>query len=313
MSRNVHDALSWLCDESLITGIRRMPHIRKTCEKTVQRLLTPEDLTPVAFQLQTRNITTQWGQQKMQANIRKSPRVGPKKWHVSTLQADFFWLKLSGRSDAGHYSDTSDCVSHWMQHSLALIHTSSTQIWKTKPTNSPCGGATGAGIISKKGLDVFTRELYNVTMCICNHITHIDNQVQQPPNHFPFTPTQALEMRIIELPLINDFWWSQQTSPFQRMPGMVCWIHWFSPSFHPSHAFDTQGSQCLDDIHRQGTYQATGIGRKGVEGIRRLLVVWGLPTGGNWSEQTRWWDHWPLYLGMNFYQCWRHNLSVRRD
>lgn len=54
-------------------------------------------------------------------------------------------------------------------------------------------------------------------------------------------------------------------------------MHWFSPSFHPSHAFDTQGSQRLDDIHRQGTYQATGIGRKGVEGIRRLLAVWRLP------------------------------------
>ena len=91
--------------------------------------------------------------------------------------------------------------------------------------------------------------------------------------------------------------------PFKGCLGWFArFIGFHLPSFHPSHAFDTQGSQRLDDIHRQGTYQATGIGRKGVEGIRRLLVVWGLPRGGNWSEQTRWWDHWPLYLGMNFYQ-----------
>ena len=92
----------------------------------------------------------------------KSPRVGPKKelkLHASTLQVDFCWLKLSGRS-AGDYSDTSNCVSHWMQHSYALVSLiQSTQTWKTKPINSARGGATGAGIISKDGFvvqDFFT-------------------------------------------------------------------------------------------------------------------------------------------------------------
>ena len=61
--------------------------------------------------------------------------------------------------------------------------------------------------------------------------------------------------------------WHQQKTPFPRFPSV-------------ERTFTAQGGQALYHVHGQGTYQATRIGREGIEGIGRFLL---LGMGGTWG------------------------------